>query len=147
LAASRYNVKDFSMDDKFELIHRLLSIFPDYDFSRAKEATSEQEILAPFVLYLVESAKNNQTEGFSAFFDQVEAQIIYGSDEVRHMLIVGLLENLKNSASVQNLDYAIFEPWLGAETFVAWRWLEKRWQGSASLADSARFGKKDRDPE
>jgi hypothetical protein len=94
----------------------------------------------------VEQVKNNQTERVAAFFDRVEHQIIYGSDEVRQMLIVGLLENLKNKASIQNLDYAVFEPWLGAETHVAWRWLEKRWRGSTSLADFVRFGKKDPGP-
>ena len=133
------------MDDKFSLIDRLISIFPDYAFAGADPSKTDQEILAPFVSYLVECVIRKQTERFSIFFDQVEDQIIFGSDEVRRMLIVGLLENLKNTASMENLDYAVFESWLGAETFVAWRWLEKKWQGSASLADSVRSGKKDSD--
>ena len=37
-----------------------------------------------------------------------------------------------------NLDYAVFDPWLYSETMVAWRWLEKRWQGESSLADTVR---------
>jgi hypothetical protein len=133
------------MDDKFSLIDRLISIFPDYEFSSVDRTKSDQEILGPFVSYLVECVKHKQTERFGVFFDLVEDQIIYGNDEIRRMLIVGLLENLKNTASIENLDYAMFESWLGAETFVAWRWLEKKWQGSASLADSVRSGKKDSD--
>jgi hypothetical protein len=121
------------MNDKSRVLHILFAMFPDYQNSGQ---------MAGLASHLIECAKSKETERVSQFFEQVEFQMIYGSEEVRKMLLVELLENLKNLASMQNLDYAIFEPWLGPETHVAWRWLEKRWQGRASLADSLRSEKK-----
>ncbi|PWT88035.1 MAG: hypothetical protein C5B54_11265 [Acidobacteria bacterium] len=74
--------------------------------------------------------KDGNTESFDAVFGVVEEQIIFGSDEVREGMI-SFLENLKNLSAWQDLDCAVFEPWLGAESHVVWRWLEKRWQGKS----------------
>lgn len=133
------------MTDKLGVLQILLAMFPDSQIkpmqTSANEAGSASEAMTGLVSYLIECARNNQTERFPKFFEQVEFHIIYGSEDVRKMLLLGLLENLKNFASLQNLDYSVFEPWLGPETHTAWRWLEKRCQGSASLADSLRFRK------
>lgn len=133
------------MTDKLGVLQILLAMFPDSQINpmqaSANEAGSASEAMAGLASHLIECARNNQTERFPKFFEQVEFHIIYGSEDVRKMLLLGLLEDLKNFASVQNLDYSVFEPWLGPETYIAWRWLEKRWQGSASLADSVRFRK------
>lgn len=123
------------MTDKVEILQMLLALFPD---SKLPPTDNETETIAGLASHLIQCAKNNQTESFPKFFEQVEFHIIYANEDVRKMLLLGLLENLKNFASMQNLDYSIFEPWLGPETHIAWRWLEKRWQGRGSLADSLR---------
>jgi hypothetical protein len=91
------------------------------------------------VLHLIECVQQSRTESFDAFFSFLEEQIIYSEPEIRQMLIIELLEDLKNQSSICDLDYVIFENWLGPETHIAWRWLEKKWQGKKSLADRAKI--------
>lgn len=90
---------------------------------------------------LVAGIRNQQTSGFDNVFAKVEHHMIWNSPEIRQWLIVNFLETLKNVATWSDLDYEVFEQWLGPETHVAWRWLEKRWQGNRSLADAARKDK------
>ena len=89
------------------------------------------------VLLLLDNAEKQETGWFREFFDCVEQELIFGNRQDQDALIIELLEGLKNQASLRDIDYAIFETWLGPETHVAWRWLEKKWQGKTSLADSA----------
>jgi hypothetical protein len=86
---------------------------------------------------LLKRVQSHDVERFGAFFEYVEHQLIFGEPDTKQAFIVGLLENLKNRASLLDIDYAIFENWLGPETYLAWRWLEKRWQGKNSLADTS----------
>lgn len=86
---------------------------------------------------LLEKVQNQETGNFQHFFDAVEHDLIFGTRELQDTMIVELLEELKNQASLRDIDYAIFENWLGPETHTAWRWLEKRWQGKTSLRDTA----------
>ncbi len=87
---------------------------------------------------LVAGIRNKQTAGFDNVFAKVEHHMIWNSPEIRLWLIVNFLETLKNVATWSDIDYEVFEQWLGPETYVAWRWLEKRWQGNRSLADAVR---------
>jgi hypothetical protein len=89
------------------------------------------------IFVLLDGVQKGETSRFQDFFDCVEQELIFGSRETQDVLIINLLEGLKNQASLRDIDYAIFENWLGPETHVAWRWLEKKWQGKTSLADSA----------
>jgi len=93
--------------------------------------------LHDIVLYLVVCVQSGRTQKFEPFFAFLEDQIIYSEPDERDRLIVELLEDLKNESSIRDLDYAVFENWLGPETHIAWRWLEKKWQGKKSLADRA----------
>jgi hypothetical protein len=98
-----------------------------------KSATSFHDI----VLYLLNCVQENQTSEFQDFFAFLEDRIIFSEPEERNQLIVELLEDLKNESSFRDIDYVIFENWLGPETHLAWRWLEKKWQGKKSLAARA----------
>jgi hypothetical protein len=89
------------------------------------------------VLILLEHAQKQETSWLQQFFECVEQELIFADREDQNVLIIELLEGLKNQASLRDIDYVIFENWLGPETHVAWRWLEKKWQGKTSLADSA----------
>lgn len=97
------------------------------------EALTFEQIVARLLSGLGEA----KTDWFQEFFECVEHELIYGNRAVQDALIVDLLEALKNQASLRDIDYAIFENWLGPETHIAWRWLEKKWRGKTSLADSA----------
>ena len=81
-----------------------------------------------------------QTGSFEKISDPMEQCIIFGNDEEREIVIVKVLEQIKNLCAIKNVDSGGFEHWLGPETYRAWRWLEKRWGGKASLADEARKG-------
>jgi hypothetical protein len=91
------------------------------------------------VVYLIECVQQGRTESFEAFFAFVEDRIIFSDPEIRDRFIVDFLEDLKNQAAICDLDYVVFENWLGPETHIAWRWLEKKWQGKRSLADRAKI--------
>ena len=90
---------------------------------------------------LVAGIRSQQMAGFDNVFAKVEHHMIWNSPEIRQWLIVSFLETLKNVAIWSGLDYEVFEQWLGPETHVAWRWLEKRWRGNRSLADAVRKDK------
>ncbi|MCI0416911.1 hypothetical protein L0222_29430 [bacterium] len=93
--------------------------------------------LEDIVLFLIEQVQRKETDSFETFFQYVEQQLIFANREVADRLIVELLEALKNQSSLRDMDYAIFENWIGPETHVAWRWLEKKWKGKTSLRDTA----------
>lgn len=86
---------------------------------------------------VVDLYKQGNTSQFVGVFEVVEKHVIYGTDDEQKKVIVEFLEHMKNYAVLTDLDYAVFEEWLGAETFQAWRWLEKHWQGKRSLASAA----------
>jgi hypothetical protein len=90
---------------------------------------------------LLAGIRNQQTSGFDNVFAKVEHHMIWNSPEIRKWLIVNFLETLKNVATWSDVDYEVFEQWLGPETYIAWRWLEKRWRGNRSLADAVRKDK------
>ncbi|HEY7161179.1 MAG TPA: hypothetical protein VH815_07960 [Acidobacteriota bacterium] len=90
---------------------------------------------------LVAGIRDQQTAGFDNVFNKVEHHLIWNPPEIRQWLIVSFLETLKNVSTWSDIDYEVFEQWLGPETHVAWRWLEKRWQGNRSLADAVRKDK------
>lgn len=77
------------------------------------------------------------TSGFHDAFAVVERYVIFGSEEEQRLVIVGFLESLKNLSVWTDMDYAVFEEWIQPETYQAWRWLEKHWQGRRSLASAA----------
>src|SRR5262245_34917308 len=122
------------MIDKTEIILLLEGVFP----GRAGGTKNGEADLSALARYLIECVRLKKTEKFEELFSIVERGVIEGSPEVQQILIVDLLENLKNFSSWEDLDYEIFESWLGPETHIAWRWLEKKWLGKGSLADAVR---------
>lgn len=96
--------------------------------------TSTYNALAQTVVDLY---KQGNTTQFDRVFEVVEGHVIYGNDDEQQKVIVEFLEHMKNYSVLTDLDYAVFEKWLGPETFQAWRWLEKHWQGKRSLASAA----------
>lgn len=79
------------MTDKLGVLQILLAMFPDSQINpmqaSANEAGSASEAMAGLASHLIECARNNQTERFPKFFEQVEFHIIYGSEDVRKMLL------------------------------------------------------------
>jgi hypothetical protein len=112
-------------------------------FSTAElDGLAPEEILEAVARRLVERYQARSLEGFDTVFSYIEQRIIWSTPDLRQWLIVNFLEVLKNVSAWSDLDYAVFEQWLGPESHVAWRWLEKRWQGSQSLADTLKYGSK-----
>jgi hypothetical protein len=106
------------------------------------ENLAPEEILEAVARRLVERYQARSFEGFETVFSRVEERIIWSTPDLRQWIIVNFLEVLKNVSTWSDLDYVVFEQWLGPESHVAWRWLEKRWQGSQSLADTLKYGSK-----
>lgn len=120
---------------KNEIVTEIYTSLPDRD---SPSDLQPEQLFDALAHTLVAGIRNQQTAGFENVFAKVEHHLIWNSPEIRQWLIVNFLETLKNVATWSDIDYEVFEQWLGPETYVAWRWLEKRWRGNRSLADSVR---------
>lgn len=98
---------------------------------------SEAEQCAALAQAVVDLYRSGSTAAFPGAFAVVERYVIFGNDDEQRLVIVGFLESLKNLSVWTDLDYAVFEEWILPETYQAWRWLEKHWQGKRSLASAA----------
>ena len=96
--------------------------------------------------YLVKCVKNGQTGFFPRVFQLVEEGITEGDEETRNLMVVGLLEGLQNIASWESFGYGVFEQWLGPKSQMAWRQLEKLWEGKSSLMEVIREERRARKP-
>ncbi len=96
--------------------------------------------------YLVDCVKRVQTDFFPRVFQLVEQYITGGDEETRNLMVVGLLEGLQNVASWESFGYGVFEQWLEPQSRVAWRQLEKVWEGKSSLMDVIREERRTRKP-
>jgi hypothetical protein len=119
----------------------VIEIYTAYSRATLPSNLLPEEVLGQLAHALVAAIRNEQTSAFESVFARVEHHMIWNSPEIRQWLIVNFLETLKNVATWSDLDYEVFEQWLGPETHVAWRWLEKRWKGNRSLADAVRKDK------
>jgi len=120
-----------SLDDT---IAQLVTTLPNAQALLKENQESTLELIAR---QIVECGVEGKTKPFGKIFEIIEEQMIYGNQKETKVVIVSLLETIKNESSHLNFDFAFFEEWLGPETFVAWRWLEKKWRGATSLAKAA----------
>ena len=111
-----------------------LAVILQTPVSEPQTATSFEEL----VVRILDMVERQETQRFQEFFDCVEHELIYSKREIQDRIIIDLLEGLKNQSIWRDIDYVIFENWLGPETHVAWRWLEKKWQGKTSLAGATK---------
>ncbi len=79
--------------------------------------------------YLIDMARQQETECFPAVFVVIESFKVEGSYDVQTWVVVGVLECLQNQVSYTDLGYAVFKPWLGPETRKAWDALIEAWGG------------------
>jgi hypothetical protein len=96
--------------------------------------------------YLVERVTEDQTDFFPKVFQLIEQYLVEGGEEIRNLMVVGLLEGLQNVGSWESVGYRVFEKWLGPESQLAWRYLEKLWEGKSSVMDVLREERRVRKP-
>jgi len=94
--------------------------------------------IAVFAHFAVDSFASGKTDCLPALFGAIESVLSDGEEEARQLAIVGFLEGVQNIASHRPFGYDAFVPWLGVNSIVAWRSLEKLWEGKASLMDVVR---------
>lgn len=97
--------------------------------------------------FIVDSYRANSTDWIPNIFGEIERLTSDDNEDVRGLIIVGLLENLQNSMSWTDEGYHVFEPWLGPNSLRAWRELEVLWEGKSSLIDVIREQKLKRQSE
>ncbi len=95
--------------------------------TREPEELIPMSDVAQFSSYLVEEAKAGRTTCFAQVFTLMERLLVEGSEDVQYWVTVGCLEDLQNIASNRDIDYKIFEPWLGERTKTEWRGLIDYW--------------------
>ncbi len=88
--------------------------------------------------HVVALLRKGATSEFPRLFDAVERLLEEGTEDVRGVVSVGLLESIQNIASHEPPGYVAFEEWLQSRTLTAWREIERMWEGTSSLADMVR---------
>jgi hypothetical protein len=99
--------------------------------------------MAVFARHIVQCDTCSQGTEFPAFFALVERFIAGGTDEVRGLAIVGLLEDIQTIASHFPQGTTRLEPLLGPLSRQAWNELLGLWEGKSSLMDVIRFQRSD----
>ena len=83
--------------------------------------------------FIVEKFKQRETNDFGIFFDSVEMLIVNGDQDIKNLIIVGLLEGIQNNSGNENVDYHNgFNHWLKPETKKAWEELIFFWESDES---------------
>jgi hypothetical protein len=103
----------------------------------AEDAGNYNDI-AVFAHFAVDSFASGETDGLPALFGAIECVLTDGDERARQLASVGFLESVQNITSHRSFGYAAFVPWLGTNSIIAWRSLEKLWEGKASLMDVVR---------
>lgn len=98
--------------------------------------------MAVFARHIVELTEAGKTESFPAVFQLFERLIVEGDEEVRGLVIIGLLEGIQNNVSWKDSGYDIFTEWLKPKSLDAWRELKSVWAGKDNLADVIREERK-----
>jgi len=105
-----------------------------------KAAEYDEELLyvhlGEFSRHLVALWTAGDTSEFGAVFGAVEDLHLRGDPHVREAATIGLLESLQSNAEHQEVDPAVFVPFLGPESARWWDKLNRFWDGdSAALRD------------
>lgn len=96
-----------------------------------------------FAQHVVDCDCQLRTEEFSAFFALLERFLVEGSEEVRGLAVVGLLEGIQNVASHTPQGATRLEPLLMPKSRQAWNELASLWEGKSSLMDVIRSQRSD----
>ncbi|WP_181309098.1 hypothetical protein [Rufibacter sp. XAAS-G3-1] len=127
--------------DKDKAIELITSSIPDlkkhWDIYKSKEYTdysterNDYIDIGEVARYVVVRAKSKKTDGFSSFFDSVEAVLANGDSDTINLVVVGLLEDIQNiSSGEKDIDYHTdFDIWLRPKTKEAWEQIIQFWEG------------------
>ena len=110
---------------------------------RVREWEGETEAVpylgaAVFSRHIVDRYESGDTSTYSEGFDVIEQLIVEGSEDVRGLATVGILEGIQNIASWTPFGPEVFRKWLGARSKEAWDELNIVWKGKNNLADVVR---------
>lgn len=70
--------------------------------------------------YVVDEYESGATSQFAALFAAVESLYQTGDLEIQNLIWFGLFEGIQNIASHRPFGSAVFRPWLGPQSVVAW---------------------------
>lgn len=93
---------------------------------------------AVFARQIIELSRVQEVRSFPAVFSTIERLLIEGTDDVKDLVTIGLIESLQNISSWTSHNHSVFEKWLEPHTLTAWREVEAMWAGRSSLADVVR---------
>jgi hypothetical protein len=81
--------------------------------------------------WLVDEMSAGRLDGFSDIFREVEALLAEADEEIRDLLVVGILEDIQNIATNRNVDPDLVLPFLGPESRKGWFHLIRYWHEPA----------------
>jgi hypothetical protein len=134
------------MVDKSEIIPSFLEVCPSFRErweTRVKSWGSRERgdynDIGELADHIVDLYEKGETERFSDIFDLVEELVNEGNQEVRDLMTIGLLEDIRNIASHRPFGNSVFLSWLGPTSRQAWFEIEEIWRGKSSLAEVIRW--------
>jgi hypothetical protein len=94
--------------------------------------------VAQFAHYLVKRFESGEIGDFPKVFDLVEILLSNGSEYVRDLIVIGLIEDLQTISSNRSIGRDALLPWCGPLASEAWDQVIEMWRGKGSLADVIR---------
>jgi len=83
--------------------------------------------------FIVDKFKQQDTKDFWIFFENVEMLIVKSDDNIKNLIVVGLLEGIQNISGHESVDYHNgFNHWLNPATKKAWDELIFFWESDES---------------
>lgn len=94
--------------------------------------------MAVIARYIVHCLKSGDEGSVSGAFMVVERCLAEGDDQVRQLVIVGVLEDIQTLSGWEDVDLRAYDSYLGDKARGAWEELRQAWMGVSGLADMVR---------
>ena len=100
----------------------------EYDMSYDDSRDDMVDIIT-IVEFIVSRLRDNQTNGLKELFASIEQAIETGDSNVKELILVGIIEGLRNNCDIENLDYhTLFNGWFNPKTQKLWDGMIYFWE-------------------
>jgi hypothetical protein len=133
------NKFDFLIKDFLIICPEFQEIWSEHlNFWNGEENRGIYNDIAEVARFIVELYKRENNKKVSESFRFIEKLLETDDEEVKEVIIWGLIEDIQNIASHEEFGYTVFEKWLMPNSKIAWNQVKKAWEGKTSLMDVIR---------
>lgn len=137
--ASEQEVNKISVERSMELItgchHEVTSCWNEYLREEYNgnylENRDDMVDIITIVEFIVTRIKDSKPNGLKELFQAIEQVLDTGDGSSRELVVVGILEGLRNNCDIENIDYHnLFDNWFLQKTKKVWDGLIYFWESS-----------------